>query len=575
MVIIGQFTVPASIDLSYCDGDWTDPPYTKWLRHDSNDSSGQEDLNAMVQQYGNYKIYASRTAFDRHHSTQTVEKFVQEACPAQQAGYTCYYGEHNQDKSKLLEARRFLPHNPMTCQPFTVSKFLKLISNRKILILGDSISGQVWESLVCTLYEISGVTTHLYTHFNQHFKNFNNPLLVPVPIDTKKIGVENPLHAHIVSGYMTLKELNSTISFVSEPLDMTNYIPRMIKKYQLHKQDILIFNMGMHVNQEQQQTFAEVLLPAKRKEIEEVLGVKCVNNQECSSIPNKNDAPMIFISETTPQHFSTDNGYYTNDAKIKSYGCSPHNFTLTNDDRLVRSDDWRNALVYKTMDPLAKQGLVSYIPIGKYLHSQYDAHAGGAHDCTHWCFPSGIHKYFHLIYFNAFIKRLQEEGSIRDPPLTGSSQYAMEDNDDITWKLHPTLRNHDIVCFYSQTQFTYDCYRIEKGKFRRYYNLNALKQLENIHLVSEKTSLQQAIKTYPNVKFIEIPLEVGDYILGEPLGMTSKHTSTAKAASANSVTAKHFTMKQTDQKTTHHTRENNKHGIGRNNMKKSQNLNNL
>ena len=262
------------IDLSYCDGYWiTDsslpsppplltPPTTRGL------SATRHNISHTIDNNDDYLLNGARTRYDPVHISKSVHKFLREACPAQQAGYSCYYTDTNdEERPKILEQRRFIPYNSSTCHPFTPHKFLHLLKNRRLLLLGDSVMGQTWESLVCALYNLPGLTTHLFTYFSQHVLNANNPLLVPVPIDFSRLGEQNPLHGHIVSGYLAIKELNLVISFQRhEPHAPDNNKPQqhqhrehsireVIDMYRLEEYDIVIFNMGLHYNNEQHDLF--------------------------------------------------------------------------------------------------------------------------------------------------------------------------------------------------------------------------------------------------------------------------------------------------------------------------------
>ncbi len=532
-VFIHQTHQKHVLDLTYCDGDWyTDPApsttnKTTSIHHDN-----------KTQLYNHYDMWASRTPFIPNNVGPSVANFVKTSCPAQQSGYTCYYlnnGDVEGVRPKMLERRYFVPHNMETCPPFTPIKFLELIANRKVLLLGDSTTGQIYESLSCAILKLDNLTTHTFTKFQQHPNNFKNPLLVTVPINPAKIGEENPLHAHIASGYLTIKEYNATIILQCNPshnnIHLPNFISQMISKYHIEKEDIVIFNFGLTFNDAQHKDYVENAMPEKKREIEAILGIKRqyvqanVGNTttmiENLSITNHN-APMIFLSDTTPQHYKTKNGYHTDDHAITIAGCALHPMEVDESGGVIRGD-WRNEILHSVVKPLAKHGYVTMIPFAKHLHSQYDAHAGGHDDCTHWCFPSGINKYTHLYFYNAIRKRLLHEyddnAVHRNPKIGRFDHFWSKDRDDLTWRLFPGLRNDEFVCIVhtNKHHHGYTCYKIEKGKLRQYVNLATLDYYEHIQIVDGATISSQKIPPDRIMHFIEQPLDLGDYVVGKPI----------------------------------------------------------
>jgi hypothetical protein len=237
-------------------------------------------------------------------------------------------------------------------------------------------------------------------------------------------------------------------------------------------------------------------------------------------------------------------------------------------------DDWRNDILHNEFSSLIRQGHVTIVPLVKGLQSQYDAHAGDDVDCTHWCYPSGIQKYWHQIYYNAIERRLLNSSvealknvvrkdvdkDFKERPHNSGYDESVE---DLTWRLHPTLRNGNIICFLKRTTLskdnknikgsssngiTYECGRIEHGRLRVYADLYALKYHEKINLMHGTSpqnnngetndigviGIEQGRRMYHSVKFIEHPLEVGDLVRGDPIVMPKmKVHGHTKAASAS------------------------------------------
>ncbi len=534
-------------DTSYCNGDW----------HQHNKTSSTSSP------YGDYTLHASRTGYDPNHSSTTVAKYLREACPAQQAGYSCYYTQPDKREHwEMLERRQYIPHNTSTCHPFTPHKFLHLLKNRRLLLLGDSVMGQTWESLVCALYNLPGLTTHLFTYFSQHPNNAHNPLLVPVPIDFSKLGQQNPLHGHILAGYLAVRELNITIAYTN------NHTMDIVGLYRLTEHDVVIINMGLHYNERDHTLYETKALPILRQEIENLYGIQREDQtSNYTTTANTNTTatmikpPILLVTETTPQHYQTDNGYYPDDDQIRKAGCGIRRNQPIYDSTInIRRDDWRNIALHKEFDLLVKANILSFIPINRPLQSQYDAHAGGREDCTHWCYPSGIQKYIHLMYYNAIRRRLKSEGAeydhqtsvIEERPRHNNSQFV----EDITWRLHPSLRNGDIVCFVRKGAI-HECYRVERGYLRQYADYVTLKHYENIDLINnQQLGISYVSKHYPQIRLIEHPLEIGDYVLGEIIRLNAIAISSAETPYPTNTTAADSTQQQKQQ--SHQTQVNNK-----------------
>jgi hypothetical protein len=138
--------------------------------------------------------------------------------------------------------------------------------------------------------------------------------------------------------------------------------------------------------------------------------------------------------------------------------------------------DWRNKLVHEILSDLEAKNQVYIVPTAIGLQDQYDAHVNRG-DCTHWCFPSSVFKYLHLMLYNAMLKKLP---SMPNPPM---SMIKAEKDEDMTWALHPTLQNMDLVRY---SHLTMVCVII-KGVLRPFANIEALKKhgysLEQVRII--------------------------------------------------------------------------------------------
>ncbi len=118
--------------------------------------------------------------------------------------------------------------------------------------------------------------------------------------------------------------------------------------------------------------------------------------------------------------------------------------------------------------------------------------------------------------------------------MPATIEIVMSDKDveeDMTWRLHPSLQNSDVACIVFKSSSSWNdrycsnrnesllqpfhrCYFIEKGRFREIMDVDSLIHLtgtnlcsDNIHKLNNKSS--------SSVKFISSPLDIGDFPLGE------------------------------------------------------------
>jgi hypothetical protein len=528
---------------SVCEGEWvnTSPSHTHYPLSAPPSSA-----------YHQYEIFASRIAYNHTHPTISGDEFIRTACPAQRAAYTCHYAWDGDDMRehafKLDHIRRYEPHNREQCQPFDPIRFLRLIRHRRVLMLGDSVTAQTWESLVCALYEKQ--TTSLsqsrrHTPEPSRERSRGNAVLhakfsvtydctlrkcLHLPHQVGSGHRHNPKHAHVISGYYANEKYNTSLSFYFYSELEVGKLQELLDRYQMvlypeneikreknlesetdretdresekerdrertFKGDIVIYNQGLFYNNI---TRYRLMLQTLREELIQLKQFQPLLHQQERG---KRYPVHFFIPETTPQHFPTANGYFP---KSKNYtgSCVPlkdrdskRSDVIEND--MQSSGDWRNHLLHEYLHSLTKQGLISFIPIAKGLRNQYDAHPMSG-DCTHWCNPSAIFKYMHLLYFNAMLPHLARSKQDRDA-IERATEDHVDVNDDATWRLHPTLRNGEIVRLSNGKAI----YRIEQGKLHRFHNFQAFYE-------------KSGGKTLEEVKVINVH-EVGEMIHGDTL----------------------------------------------------------
>jgi hypothetical protein len=285
---------------SFCDGKW--------------EASNISDISS-------YPILAARNHYNLSTARESAVEFVNTACPAQVAHYTCYYHGDTQ-RAQNIEFKRFIPNPPTNdsdgCVSFHPLEFLELIRNRVVIFHGDSILGNVWTSLFCSLYSAS---KSLYSiDFRKLIKG--GDILCPLG---------EAAHSYNQGGTIKFPHFNVTLHFAL----MNEYYSTFTKFIEFNKNYIIIYNTGLHYNE-------EAKFNHDMKEAASALSNYFTNKR------HRNETiPLLFFAETTPQHFNTTaNGYYDEIALNHkgSKQCVPtvkegvegHNFT-----RLLEAD-WRN-----------------------------------------------------------------------------------------------------------------------------------------------------------------------------------------------------------------------------------------
>ncbi len=296
--------------------------------------------------------------------------------------------------------------------------------------------------------------THIYTRFAGSISDY--PRLLPTPPTRPPSNVNggefNPLYGHIIRGYLIIKEYNITIIYQNvDTITTDNTFISLSKRYQLNSNDILIYNYGIHCNDRKQ--YEEIHMPTIKQHLLEFFGMPTPHTTAFKgNIDNHSTTkrPFIFLSHTTPQHFISSNGYFNYEARLAKKPCVPLQDAF-NSNASLTNNDWRNQALFKHMSPLVQANLLVH-----GLRSQYDAHNARDGDCTHWCFPSGIDKYFHLMYYNAILNRigLPTHEHLHNHESNGNNVNNGIDlnSTDVTWKLPPMINNKDIVCIAKSSQ---------------------------------------------------------------------------------------------------------------------------
>jgi hypothetical protein len=321
------------------------------------------------------RIYRNDT---KDHSLD--QQWLRDACPVEALMFSCYYYLGRNDSSSI-DYRRWKPNDPNSkCRPYLPAEFLKRMKNKSIVFTGDSLMGQYFFALVCTLTSLTTLTyqlNHMETgNSTASFCHFGNK------------------HCVYLDSTITIPSINATLKLTrmqkSAKSDGGKYygndaIWRPLYGFD-YSRTAFIFNFGLHINS-----------PAEYSSM-----LKWFVND--LSYKNHTTRPKMYFLETSPQHYGGQNGYF--DGGLASEllkeqkhhgGCAPND--RSDDD--MEYLDWRNRLLKEHLnETIQRKYNIRIIELAKDMYSQYDAHIGRVSrwnamlmDCTHYCFPSGIFDY--------------------------------------------------------------------------------------------------------------------------------------------------------------------------------------
>jgi hypothetical protein len=210
----------------------------------------------------------------------------------------------------------------------------------------------------------------------------------------------------------------------------------------LNKHDIVIHSFGLHYNDE---AAYEATMTAFASDV-----VGMINNASLvGDLPvaseshvhqqheQQHGGPHWFFIDALPQHFPTPNGYFSK--FMPRAGCEATvNFT----DKFI--NDWRNRIADKILGNNNIHHKLHYVPMAPPLYSQIDAHIINTikpftpSDCTHWCYPSNIYKYIHLVIFNMLRKRIKHFFPAHAHSGKSSPSHGEE---EVSLMMPPRLKN--------------------------------------------------------------------------------------------------------------------------------------
>lgn len=280
----------------------------------------------------------------------------------------CKYSCSGEKGSNL--SHRYFQHDDCDLEEFNPSKFLSMFRNRRLLMIGDSITSQLWTMIACSIHAVvpteyhitrepSGVVDEGLAFYKEY--NFTFQYLCP---------------------FYRYHSRPSTLPANDEAEDNNN-LDDFLKFSNISSSfDLVIMNIGLHHH----------LISTFRPIVEKYI-------QQYDKM-DPATRPILLWRETSPQHFDWRDenlpmGYHTTPTKDPVCYEYP-NYTL------AFTQDFRNRLAELFMNRY-------HIPIMRIYNvtrTENNAHNGlppGRNkftDCTHFCQDSGIFYYMRDLLYN-------------------------------------------------------------------------------------------------------------------------------------------------------------------------------
>lgn len=253
------------------------------------------------------------------------------------------------EHSRLLE-----PASQSSWHRHNVSQIARILENRRVVFLGDSILVQEVQQLACLL-EQSGQPYTL---------DFDQP--------------HRKGHAKDMYALFHFQTHNTTLEFIGgglqwefagkRPYNLANEVRQVVKT--LGQRDVLEINSGVHENLE-----SDIL----NNSVAVAHGV-------AATMPKNAKGPVVLWRETTPQHFQSSNGMYPGRGFGKPGRCSamtPEMLLGKGLKGACRPECTHANIRNELTNPVLAESSVPILKVWQGLVPFYDQHLY-AGDCTHW-----------------------------------------------------------------------------------------------------------------------------------------------------------------------------------------------
>eukprot|EP00667_Euglena_gracilis_P013117 EG_transcript_13517 len=263
-----------------------------------------------------------------------------QTCPLEVTSFSCYW--HNFTRGWELEHRPI----PGAHRPFLLAAFESLIRCRDLLLIGDSLIGQFYQTLACLLRRPD-------TQFTRGWQKLFHDGLCP-------FGEE---HCRLMNGCTEFPHLSARICFSQDA-----GLEVKLSRYGLRRGSVVVANAAYH--HYDQGPFAQVIDRFA---------------EDYAQLPNLT-RPVLVWAEAPPQHFPEHPSGYYQGRHLQFTRCAPV------DKDSGYAHDWRNRIAERRMTaagiPILRLWNLTQ-PLWDYhvVHSGRTDPTAKPVDCTHYCLP--------------------------------------------------------------------------------------------------------------------------------------------------------------------------------------------
>lgn len=327
-----------------------------------------------------------------------ASEFEHDACPLQEHFTSCFY--HGHANAMDLKLRRFEPSQCLLKQ-FDAEVFLQAMAGKRILFIGDSMTGQHFSSFGCQMSKYIEHQDLMWTKTGESCKPWRQGKFCHLQgacVDfrhnvsvcyNKDYFAENFPEKHTfletqgenLTKPRLMAEVEEDDSYAhSSSSAMTTQAVRLSSFFRGNASrgyDVVVVNYGAHYKHSSREKYYELV---------EVVADSVLAWQ-------KRTGGRAIWRESSPEHFDTGSGDYAGqDGQAHedgSYPCAP---------RKTTPGGWREALI----NPIFQKRGIDILHVYDLSLSQWDAHLGSPDnktaDCLHWCLPSVPDTWSELLY---------------------------------------------------------------------------------------------------------------------------------------------------------------------------------
>ena len=333
-----------------------------------------------------FKIVPGYVSTPGHFNHETDQhRFKPNACPVETILHACSLG--NPTKASDVLAWKYVATSKCHLERFSPLDFLDRIRGRHVVFVGDSMSLQLWQIVVCSLHGVTKIEYDIkwFDYIAYYIPDPHGRW----PYHTCPFGVE---HCYIEHATVSYPLFNASFSIQTTHFGKRHgeqLLQEFIDPFKLGRNDVILFNFGLHFND--------------MKLYERLLTNFTIDYANTKKRLGK-DMPLVIWRETSAQHFANGGpaGYYKGGNRVHCKNNSTKDLFYEHDVR-NRVMDNVIALVIPIMRLVNSTYMETSSHIDVALMSPYTT------DCTHYCLPSSPLYIFRDLLYNLFRTLITEK----------------------------------------------------------------------------------------------------------------------------------------------------------------------